>query len=104
MANSVTAKVKEHYRNYDAHLNLMRNTRLNIKTKFITDRPRTFTDNNDPVVTAANWATRRITAKAPVYGGVPGTTDETYLWAFKNIPIITMVPVTAKFPIKRMNG
>ena len=90
LANTVTGKVREHYRSYDARLNLKRKTSLNIKTDFITDRPCTFTDHNDPIVKAADWATRRITDKAPVYGGVPGATDGTYLWASKNIPIITM--------------
>ncbi len=66
MANPVTGKVKEHYRKYEAHLNLMCNTQLNIKTKFVTDHPCTFTDNNDPVVNATDWATCRITAKASV--------------------------------------
>ncbi len=90
LANTVTEKVREQYRRDDAILNLKRNTLIKIETEFTTDRPCTFTDPDDPIVKAAGWATRRITAKAPIYGGVPGATDGTYLWAFKNIPIITM--------------
>ncbi|MDM8541679.1 M20/M25/M40 family metallo-hydrolase [Desulfococcaceae bacterium HSG9] len=90
LTKTVTEKIREHYRSHDARLNLKRDTRLNIKTDFITDRPCTFTDINDPIVKAADWATRRITGQVPVYAGVPGATDGTYLWASKNIPIITM--------------
>ena len=31
-----------------------------------------------------------LTHKEPEYGGVPGATDGTFLWALKNIPIVTM--------------
>ena len=34
--------------------------------------------------------TRRTTATEPVYGGVLGATDGTFLWALKDIPIVTM--------------
>jgi len=90
LANTVTAKVRKQYRSYDKQLNLERNTQIKIETVFTTDRPCTFTDPDDPIVKAADWATRRISKKTPVYGGVPGATDGTYLWALKNIPIITM--------------
>jgi len=90
LATHVTAKVREHYRNYDTRLNLKRKAQLRIKTDFLTDRPCTFTDSDDPIVKAADWATQGITLKEPVYGGVPGATDGTYLWALKNIPIVTM--------------
>ena len=75
---------------YDARLALKRNSRLKIKLDIITDRPCTHTDANDPIVLAADWATRIITGKTPTYGGVPGATDGTYLWSKKNIPIVTM--------------
>ena len=41
-------------------------------------------------MTAAAWATRQTSGKEPVYGGVPGATNGTFLWAKKNIPIVTM--------------
>jgi succinyl-diaminopimelate desuccinylase len=42
------------------------------------------------VVQAAHRATVEITGKQPAYAGVPGATDGTFLWALKNIPIVTM--------------
>jgi succinyl-diaminopimelate desuccinylase len=42
------------------------------------------------VVLAADWATRQISNQEPSYGGVPGATNGTFLWAVKNIPIVTM--------------
>ena len=56
----------------------------------LTDRPCTLTDRSDPVVAAADWATRQISHTEPTYAGVPGATDGTFLWALKNIPIVTM--------------
>ena len=50
----------------------------------------TIRDREDPVVLAADWATRTQTGVAPTYAGVPGATDGTFLWALKNIPIVTM--------------
>ena len=49
-----------------------------------------FSDRNDPVVAAADWATRQVSGTEPTYAGVPGATDGTFLWALKNIPIVTM--------------
>jgi succinyl-diaminopimelate desuccinylase len=42
------------------------------------------------VVQAADWATRQLRNQKPTYGGVPGATNGTFLWALKNIPIVTM--------------
>ncbi len=58
--------------------------------EILTDRPYTLTDLNDPVVTAADWATRQIRGTESTYGGVPGATDRTFLWALKSIPVVTM--------------
>lgn len=55
----------------------------------IEERPCTFTDQQDPVVVASAEAYRLVTGKEPVYNGVPGATDGTFLWAWKNIPIVT---------------
>jgi succinyl-diaminopimelate desuccinylase len=67
-----------------------RNHDLSIEVEILTDRPCTLTDRTDPVVQAACWATRKLTQSEPVYAGVPGATDGTFLWALKNIPIVTM--------------
>ncbi len=90
LADSITARVATHYQEYDARLGVQRKASITIETAFLTDRPCTLTAYDDPIVKAADWATRRITGREPVYGGVPGATDGTYLWSRKNIPIITM--------------
>ena len=75
---------------YDKILAVQRNHELIIEVEILTDRPCTLTDRNDPIVEAACWATQKLTQNQPVYAGVPGATDGTYLWALKNIPIVTM--------------
>jgi succinyl-diaminopimelate desuccinylase len=90
LAAEVERRVRKDYREYDSLLALERNRDLKIKVEISTDRPCTLTDRNDPVVQAADWATRRMSNKEPTYAGVPGATDGTFLWALKNIPIVTM--------------
>jgi succinyl-diaminopimelate desuccinylase len=90
LRESVTQVVKEQYDIYDAQLGLQRKTDIQIEVEFLTDRPCTKTDPDDPVVTAADWATRKVSSGEPVYAGVPGATDGTFLWALKQIPIVTM--------------
>jgi succinyl-diaminopimelate desuccinylase len=53
------------------------------------------------VVQAADWATRSVTGREPVYGGVPGATDGTFLWALKHIPIVTMGAGDREVPHQR---
>jgi succinyl-diaminopimelate desuccinylase len=90
LAENVAQRVREDYKKYDALLDLQRNHDLAVQVDIITDRPCTLTDPSEPVVAAADWATRSITAESPVYAGVPGATDGTFLWSIKNIPIVTM--------------
>jgi succinyl-diaminopimelate desuccinylase len=90
LAADVEQQVRERYAAYDRQLDLARNHDLRIAVEFLTDRPCTKTDENDPVVASADWATRRVLNAEPEYGGVPGATDGTYLWALKDIPIVTM--------------
>jgi len=54
----------------------------------IEDRPWTNTDREDPVVKAVAAAYTAVTGKAPVYNGVPGATDGTFLH-LAGIPILT---------------
>jgi succinyl-diaminopimelate desuccinylase len=54
------------------------------------DRPWTKTRKTDPLVRAVHRGIKRITSKEPVYGGVPGTTDGTFLHAWEDIPIVTI--------------
>ena len=90
MATVVEQEVRHRYREYDQLLGLQRTYDLDIALEILTDRPCTLTDSKDPVVQAADWATRRLTKREPTYAGVPGATDGTFLWALKNIPIVTM--------------
>jgi succinyl-diaminopimelate desuccinylase len=90
LAARVEEQVRENYAAYDRRLELQRNLDLKIRVAFLADRPCTLTDRSDPVVRAADWATRKHTGRDPVYAGVPGATDGTFLWALKKIPIVTM--------------
>lgn len=54
----------------------------------IEERPWTLTDKNDDVVVAMAEAYRSVTGKEPVYNGVPGATDGTFLH-MEGIPIVT---------------
>ena len=90
LASKIEHRVRDNYMEYDDLLNLQRDYDLAVQVDILTDRPCTFTDRSEPVVKSADWATRWLTRKSPVYAGVPGATDGTFLWAFKNIPIVTM--------------
>jgi succinyl-diaminopimelate desuccinylase len=83
-------QVRQNYRNYDHVLGLNRNPDLTVQVEILTDRPCTLTEREDPIVKSAHWATRTMTNKEPIYAGVPGATNGTFLWALKNIPIVTM--------------
>jgi succinyl-diaminopimelate desuccinylase len=61
-----------------------------VTVQFLSDRPCTRTDENDPLIASAVWASRQISGKEPEFAGVPGATDGTFLWALKDIPIVTM--------------
>jgi succinyl-diaminopimelate desuccinylase len=90
LAAEIENQTRQNYEKYDRMLNLDRNRDLNVAVEILTDRPCTFTDLTDPVVAAADWATRKISGTDPTYAGVPGATDGTFLWALKDIPIVTM--------------
>ena len=90
LAAEVEDAVNKNYESYDRQLGLKRAHDIRIKAKFLTDRPCTKTEENDPVVAAAAWATRQVLNAEPEYAGVPGATDGTFLWALKDIPIVTM--------------
>jgi succinyl-diaminopimelate desuccinylase len=90
LADRVENRVRQIYSDYDRILNLDRKRELKIKLDILTDRPCTVTDPDDPIVRAADWATRQVLKKTPIYGGVPGATDGTFLRALKDIPIVTM--------------
>jgi len=90
LAIKIEHQTRGDYEKYDRILNQNRLRDLKIAVEILTDRPCTLTDRDDPLVGAADWATRKISGTEPIYAGVPGATDGTFLWALKNIPIVTM--------------
>ena len=90
LAKKIESQTRTDYEKYDRILNLDRNHDFKVAVEILTDRPCTLTDRNDPVVAAADWATRKIGEMEPIYAGVPGATDGTFLWALKRIPIVIM--------------
>jgi len=90
LAAEIEQEVRQDYRNYDQLFGQKRHYKLKIELEILADRPCTLTARDDPVVQAADWATRQISNQEPIYAGVPGATDGTFLWALKNIPIVTM--------------
>jgi succinyl-diaminopimelate desuccinylase len=90
LAAEIELQTLHDYEQYDQLLDLNRDRHLRLEVQIMTDRPCTLTDHTDPLVQAAGWATRCLTGMDPVYAGVPGATDGTFLWALKHIPIVTM--------------
>jgi succinyl-diaminopimelate desuccinylase len=90
LARDVEETTRKNYLQYDKTIEVDRDPSLSIDVTFLTDRPCTFTDPGDPVIQAADWATRQVSGREPEYGGVPGATDGTFLWSMKQIPIVTM--------------
>lgn len=90
LAQQVTATVNAHYRDLDHRLGIDRPAKMTVTVDFLSDRPCTRTDETDPVVGAAVWASQQVSGHKPDFAGVPGATDGTFLWAKKDIPIVTM--------------
>ena len=53
------------------------------------DRPWTQTSPEEPIARAVANAVRKLTGREPVYAGVPGATDGTFLSAWAGVPIVT---------------
>jgi len=60
------------------------------KINIFEDRPWTKTSQDEPIVQAVSKAYRSVTGEEPIYNGVPGATDGTFLSAWAGIPIITI--------------
>ena len=78
------------YAEYDRRLGVERKASIRIKTEILDDRPATLTSRDDPLVESVHWALQKLSGSEPVYAGVPGATDGTFLWARKGIPIVTI--------------
>ncbi len=60
--------------------------------EFIEDRPVVAIGKDEPIVKAAASAFADVTGRPPVYNGVPGATDGTFLSAGKGIPCLVNGP------------
>lgn len=69
---------------------LSRGLSFSAKLDIFEDRPWTETSKDDPLVQAVDRAVRLVTGREPVYNGVPGATDGTFLWAWAGVPIVTI--------------
>lgn len=65
---------------------------------FIEDRPVVTTDRDEKIVQTAAATYRDITGREPIYNGVPGATDGTFLRAWKNIPCLVNGPGPRHMP------
>jgi len=72
--------------------------RLHVHLDFFESRPWTQTHADDPLVRALEAVYKGVFGTAPRYGGVPGATDGTFLWAWKDIPIVTVGPGDRTIP------
>ena len=72
------------------HKGLSKGIAFEAKIDFFEDRPWTKTSRDEPIVQAVSEAYRSIAGKKPIYGGVPGATDGTFLSAWAGIPIVTI--------------
>ena len=72
--------------------------RLRFEVECFESRPWTATEPTDPLVRAVEAAYPEVLGTPPRYGGVPGATDGTFLWALKDIPIVTIGPGDKTIP------
>lgn len=71
---------------------------VHVATVVVEDRPWTETPTDAPVVRAVERAVRTVTGRPPRYGGVPGATDGTFLWAWARVPVVTLGPGKREVP------
>ncbi len=72
--------------------------RLGYTLEVLEVRHPTHTEHDEPVVVALGSAYTDLTGRAPIFGGVPGSTDGTILNARKGIPIVTCGPGDIHIP------
>lgn len=72
--------------------------RLKVHLDVFESRPWTETKADDPLVGALEAVYEGVFGTAPRYGGVPGATDGTFLWAWKNVPVVTVGPGDRTIP------
>ncbi|MBI4279752.1 MAG: M20 family metallopeptidase [Armatimonadetes bacterium] len=64
----------------------------------IEERPWTQTPREAPLVRAVEAACEMVTGRPPRHGGVPGSTDGTFLHAWAGVPIVTIGPGNRTIP------
>jgi len=75
-----------------------RTERLRFELEVFESRPWTRTEPDDPLVRAMEAVYPGVFGTPPRYGGVPGATDGTFLWAWKGIPVVTVGPGDRTIP------
>jgi succinyl-diaminopimelate desuccinylase len=60
------------------------------KLNIFEDRPWTKTAEDEPIVQAVSRAYQLVTGEEPIYDGVPGATNGTFLSAWAEVPIVTI--------------
>lgn len=60
-----------------------------VELTVLDNRPSTYTERTNPVVEAVHHAVKNVLEKEPIYNGVPGATDGTFLHVH-GIPIVTI--------------
>ena len=71
---------------------------FNATLEYLADKPVVSMGKDEPIVQTAAEAYRDITGKEPVYNGVPGATDGTYLRDLKGIPSLVNGPGPRHMP------
>ena len=66
--------------------------------EYIEDRPVVSIGKDEPIAAVAARAFRDVTGREPVYNGVPGATDGTFLRAWKGIPCLVNGPGPRHLP------
>ncbi len=72
--------------------------RLRYTFQVLEVRPPTATDPDHPLVRTLAQSYTDLTGEPPIYGGVPGSTDGTILFARKGIPVVTCGPGDIHIP------
>ncbi len=71
---------------------------FNVTLEYLADKPVVSMEKDEPIVLAAAEAYRDIAGKEPIYNGVPGATDGTYLRDLKGIPCLVNGPGPRHMP------
>lgn len=73
-------------------------SRVRVTAELVEDRPWTETPPRDALVQAIERAFLESLGREPRYGGVPGSTDGTFLHAWARIPVVTVGPGNRQIP------